>query len=38
MRVEFPKKSNILVQKQKCEISNAEAEMRKFKSQYIVRN
>ena len=44
MRVDFPKKSYVHVQKQKCEISNdvffffAEAELRKFKSQYIVLN
>ena len=43
MRVDFPKKSNVLVQRQKCGISNdvfffAEAELRKFKSKYIVRN
>ena len=43
MRVDFPKKSYVHVQKQKCEISNdvfffSEAELRKFKSQYIVLN
>ena len=43
MRVDFPKKSYVHVQKQKCGISNdvfffAEAELRKFKSQYIVLN
>ena len=42
MRVDFPKKSNVHVQKQKCGISNdvffAEAELRKFKSQCIVLN
>ena len=42
MRVDFPKKSNAHVQKQKYGISNdvffAEAELRKFKSQYIVLN
>ena len=37
MRVDFPKKSNVLVQKQKFKISN-DAELRKFKSQYIVRD
>ena len=46
MRVDFPKKSYVHMQKQKCGISNdvffcfffAEAELRKFKSQYIVLN
>ena len=42
MRVDFPKKSYVHVQKQKCGISNdvffAQAELRKFKSQYIVLN
>ena len=43
MRVDFPKKRYVHVQKQKCGISNdvfffAEAELRKFKSQYIVLN
>ena len=43
MRVDFPKKSYVHVQKQKCGISNdvfffSEAELRKFKSQYIVLN
>ena len=43
MRVDFPKKNYVHVQKQKCGISNdvflfAEAELRKFKSQYIVLN
>ena len=44
MRVDFPKKSYVHVQKQKCGISNdvffffAEAELWKFKSQYIVLN
>ena len=43
MRVDFPKKSYVRVQKQKCGISNdvflfAEAELRKFKSQYFVLN
>ena len=50
MRVDFPKKSYVHVQKQKCGISNdvffffffffffAEAELRKFKSQYFVLN
>ena len=43
MRVDFPKKSYVHVQKQKGGISNdvfffEEAELRKFKSQYIVLN
>ena len=43
MKVDFQKKSYVHVQKQKYGISNdvfffAEAELRKFKSQYIVLN
>ena len=42
MRVDFPKKNNVLVQKKSAEFQMtsflAEAELRKLKSQYIVLN